>query len=103
MKLDVTDSTVEDVLMNGGITVLDFWAPWCGPCREYGPIIDEFALENPNITVAKINVEENPLIANKHGIRSIPTTMLFKDGQIITKVPGIIQKHKLKEFTDNLA
>lgn len=102
MVLEITDDTVNDFIKEGGITVLDFWAPWCGPCRTYGPIIEDFSKENPNINVGKINVDENPNIALKHGIRSIPTTILFKNGQIITKIPGVVPKEKLKEFVTNL-
>jgi len=106
-----TDSTIEGIVNQKGITVLDLWADWCGPCKIYGPILEEFANERNLLTqsegttpvrVTKINVDENPIIAQKHGIRSIPTTILFKDGQIITKVPGVIQKAKLTEFITNL-
>lgn len=103
MSLEITDANVDEVLSKGGITILDFWAPWCGPCRIYGPILEGFASENPNVNVHKINVDENPVTATKHGIRSIPTTIIFKDGQLITKVPGVIQKEKLVEFVNNLS
>ena len=69
----------------------------------YGPIVEEFAGENPDVHVHKLNIDENSITASKHGIRSIPTTIIFKDGQLITKVPGIIQKTKLQEFVDNLS
>jgi thioredoxin 1 len=103
MELNITDSDVDKVLSEGGITILDFWAPWCGPCKMYGPIVEQFATDNPEVGVYKINVDENPVVAQKHGIRSIPTTIIFKDGQLITKVPGVIQREKLKEFVDNLS
>lgn len=102
MNLEITDETVNDILAKGGITIIDFWAPWCGPCKMYGPIVEQFASENSDINVYKMNVDENPITASKHGIRSIPTTILFKNGQIITKVPGVIPKEKLKQFVSNL-
>lgn len=103
MSLEITDANFEATVNEGGITIIDFWAPWCGPCKMYGPIIEQFATDNPEVNVKKINVDEHTEAAKKHGIRSIPTTIIFKDGQIITKVPGVIQKEKLKEFVDNLS
>lgn len=103
MSLEITDNDVEGVLSKGGITILDFWAPWCGPCKMYGPIIEKFAENNPDVNVKKINVDEHQVTAQKHGIRSIPTTIIFKDGQIITKVPGVITEEKLNEFVGNLS
>jgi|TARA_Y100000389_G_scaffold169148_1_gene175197 thioredoxin 1 len=106
MNLEITDSEIDNLLSKGGITVLDFWAPWCGPCKSYGPIIEGFAKDNESrsdLHIRKINVDENPVMAQKHGIRSIPTTIIFKDGQLITKVPGVIQKNKLDEFVGNLS
>jgi len=103
MILEVTENTVNDLLTNEGITILDFYADWCGPCKMYGPIIEKFAENNPDVNVHKINVDENQVTAQKHGIRSIPTTIIFKDGQIITKVPGVITEEKLNEFVGNLS
>lgn len=106
MNLELTDDRVDEVLSEGGITIIDFWAPWCGPCKMYGPIVEGFATENADrsdLNIYKINVDENPITAQKHGIRSIPTTIIFKDGQLITKVPGVIQKEKLNEFVTNLS
>ena len=102
MTQEITDNDFAEVLNEGGITVVDFWAPWCGPCKMYGPIVDEFAEDNEDVTVLKLNIDENPNTALQYGIRSIPTTVLFKNGQIVSKIPGVIQKNKLQEFIDNL-
>ena len=101
------DETIQGELTKAGQPyVLEFWATWCGPCKSYGPIIEGFAKDNESrsdLHIRKINVDENPVMAQKHGIRSIPTTIIFKDGQLITKVPGVIQKNKLNEFVGNLS
>ena len=101
--IDATDATVEGLIAQEGISIVDLWAPWCGPCRVYGPILEEYANEvDPSVKIIKVNVDENPTFSAKHGIRSIPTTILFKNGQIISKIPGVIQKAKLNEFVTNL-
>jgi len=90
MALEVTDSNLEEVL-ESKITVLDFWAQWCGPCRMLGPIIDELAVENednPDVAIGKVNVDENPEAAVKYGIRSIPAVLFFKDGELVDRVLG---------------
>lgn len=104
MILEVTENTVGEVLTKEGITILDFYAEWCGPCKTYGPILEEFANENDEITIGKVNVDSNQDLALKYGIRSIPTTIIFKDGeQNGDKITGLIQKTRLKEIVGNLS
>lgn len=102
MALEVKNDDLGEVLSQGEITVLDFYAEWCGPCKMYGPIFEKFAEANPEIGTAKVNVDSNPELAKKYGVRGIPTTILLQNGQLITKVPGVVQQAKLEEFVGNL-
>jgi thioredoxin 1 len=90
----VTDATFEETIKNSGTPVLvDFWAPWCGPCRMVAPILDEIGKEQAGkLTIAKLNVDENPRTAAAFGIRSIPTMMLFKDGKPVQTLIGALPK-----------
>lgn len=93
----VTDATFEaDVLKCEGLVLVDFWADWCGPCKMIGPVLEEIAAElEGQITIAKVNVDENPESPGKYGIRSIPTLILFKDGQIVSTKVGSVPKAAL--------
>ena len=93
----VTDASFEQDVLKSNVPVLvDFWAPWCGPCRMVAPIVDEIAKEfEGQIKVFKLNTDENPNVASQYGIRSIPTLMLFKDGQKIETVVGAVPKSTL--------
>jgi thioredoxin 1 len=104
MALEVTDGNITEVLTQNEITVLDFWAPWCGPCRMLGPIIDTLSTEEVNnmVTIGKINVDENGLIASKYGIRSIPTVIFLKNGEIVDKMVGVSNKADLQAKIDSL-
>jgi len=90
----LTDATFEDVVGKSTTPmIVDFWAPWCGPCRMVGPIIDEIAeTHGDKVAIGKVNVDENPGIASKYGIMSIPTIILFKDGEPAKKVIGARSK-----------
>ena len=83
-----------------GLTLVDFWATWCGPCRMVAPIVEELAAETPDVTFAKIDVDENPDVAIGLGIASIPTLMLFKDGQLVDRLIGARPKAYIKGMID---
>ena len=90
----LTDATFEDEVKNSATPmIVDFWAPWCGPCRMVGPVIDQIAEEHSDkVSIGKLNVDENPGTAGKYGIMSIPTIILFKDGEPAKKVIGARSK-----------
>jgi thioredoxin 1 len=102
MALEFTDKNFEsEVLKSSKPVLVDFWAPWCGPCQMMGPIIEELAKEiGEKAKVGKINVDENSLVAQKYTIMSIPTVMIFKGGQAVKSLIGVQSKEALKEELD---
>jgi len=100
LMISVTDSSFEsEVLKADKPTLVDFWAPWCGPCRAVEPIIEELAGQyKDDLKVTRVNVDENPNIAADYGIRSIPTIMLFKDGKLEDTLIGLAPKERLEAF-----
>ncbi len=95
------DSFDADVLQSDKPVLLDLWAEWCGPCKMIAPLLDEAADEYADrLTVAKLNIDENPVTPPKYGIRSIPTLMLFKDGAVHAQKIGAMSKSQLAEFLE---
>ncbi|HPC73471.1 MAG TPA: thioredoxin [Syntrophales bacterium] len=91
----------QEILKSDQPALVDFWAPWCGPCQRIAPIIDELAKEyKGRVKVAKINVDESRKVATDLGVMSIPTLILFKGGQIVDKIVGLAPKDRLKEFVN---
>ena len=96
----VTDDSFEgDVLQASLPVIVDFWAEWCGPCKQIGPALEEIAAEMSGVvTIAKINIDENPQTPTKFGVRGIPTLMIFKDGQVVATKVGALPKTKILEW-----
>ncbi|MGF1593259.1 MAG: thioredoxin TrxA [Kiloniellaceae bacterium] len=99
-----SDGTFEqDVLKASGPVLVDFWAEWCGPCKMIAPALEEIATEmNGRVTVAKINIDDNPHTPQKYGVRGIPTLMLFKDGQVAATKVGAVGKGQLLEWVESV-
>ena len=98
----VTDDSFEtDVLNASGAVVVDFWAEWCGPCLQIAPALEDLARDmTDKVTVAKLNIDENPTTPQKYGVRGIPTLIMFKDGQVAATKVGSVPKSQLYEWVE---
>ncbi|NMA73184.1 MAG: thioredoxin [Bacteroidales bacterium] len=98
MALEITDSNVKELLEGDKPVVIDFWAPWCVPCKMVGPIIDELAEEfKDQVVIGKCNVDENNELPAEYSIRNIPTILFLKEGKLVDKQVGAVQKAELQE------
>lgn len=100
--VEFTDANFQSEVMDSSTPVLvDFWAPWCGPCKMIAPTIEELANQyGGKVKIGKLNTDENPNVASEHNISAIPTVMLFKGGQMVDKVMGVAPKDKFVKWID---
>ncbi|MBR5735450.1 MAG: thioredoxin [Bacteroidales bacterium] len=103
MELNISDSNFEAVLSEGLPVMVDFWAPWCGPCRRVAPIVEELAAEyEGKIKICKCNVDENDGIPMKYSIRNIPTLLFFKNGELVDRLVGAVPKQDIEDKLKSL-
>jgi thioredoxin 1 len=97
----ITDAQFDELVNAGKPVFIDFWAPWCGPCRIIGPIVEELAPSYAGkAEITKMNVDENPMVAQRYGVTSIPTLMMFKNGKIVDRAVGAMPKAQLQQFIE---
>ena len=94
--VEITDSTFENIVTDDSFVVVDCWAPWCGPCRMIGPVIDALSEEYSNVTFGKLNTDENMEIPRRFGIMAIPTLLFFKNGELVERITGVVPKENIE-------
>ncbi|MFH1537167.1 MAG: thioredoxin [Patescibacteria group bacterium] len=101
MALELNEKNFEEEALKG-LALVDFWAPWCGPCQMMGPVIEELASEYKEAKIVKLNIDENGTLAEKYEVLSIPTLLIFKDGKIVKTFNGVTAKEELIKSLDEL-
>lgn len=99
---NVTEATFSEAIKRSALTFVDFWAPWCQPCKAMLPALEAFATSNPQINVVKVNVDEQSELAKKWGVRGIPSIMVFKDGERIAGKTGALTQNQLQAMLENI-
>ena len=98
--VNITQDTFRNTVQQSGLVLIDWWAPWCGPCRMFGPIFERVSEKHQNATFAKINTEAEPALAQAFEINSIPTLMVIRDGVLLLKQPGMLPESALESLID---
>lgn len=98
IKTITAENFEQEVMQNGSMVILDFWASWCGPCRMFTPIIEQFADEHPEVFVGKVNIDEQSELVQRFGIMSVPTLVVFKNGEVVKKNAGVITKDAIEDL-----
>ena len=96
MAIQFTDQTAREAIESGKPVVIDFWATWCGPCIKLGPVVEELAEKYPDVTIGKLNIDENDEIAGENRVRNIPTVLFFKDGELKDRSVGLVKLSDLE-------
>ena len=96
MALELNENNFAEAVKKG-VSVVDFWAPWCGPCKMMAPVVDKIALNNPDLIVAKVNVDESPQLATRYNVMSIPTIIILKDGEPADQTIGVVAEKVIME------
>jgi len=99
--IEINDANFKETIAEG-VTLVDFWAPWCGPCRMIAPSLEELSEEIPSVKFVKLNIDSNPEVAMEYGVMSIPTIIIFKDGEQKDSHIGVIPKDKIKHKIDKI-
>lgn len=99
---ELTTENFNETVEAGGITLIDFWADWCGPCKQFGPIYEQVSEEHDDITFGKVDTEEQEALAAAFEIRSIPTLMIIRDGVLVFRQPGVLPAHALEDLIEQV-
>jgi thioredoxin len=100
--IEITQETFREHVEKDGIVLVDWWAPWCGPCRAFAPIYEQVAQKYPDIVFGKINTEDQPALSSEFGISSIPTLMIFRERVLLFAQPGMLPAHALQELVEKV-